>query len=293
MIDARELAQQLDNLPTLPASIVRLQRVVQDDQSSAQDVEAVIRPDPALTANLLRLANSSFFGLPRKVDNVRQAIALLGLKRVFETAVSAAFSDVIPAVIPGYGLQAADFWRHCVAVAVLSEQLASELGMKTPDLTFTAGLLHDLGKLAIGTYLARVSEQAITSVREREVTLFAAESDLLGTNHAEAGVALAERWQLPPQIALVARGHHGCERQACGSDRDLVDLIHVADGLAHSLGYGADVGELARRIDSDAISELGLRPRRVERVVCRSVDQIDEMTEMMFNVDSSANGERK
>jgi putative nucleotidyltransferase with HDIG domain len=294
MIDAREIAQHLEHLPTLPASVVRLQRVVQDEQSSAQDIEAVIKPDPALTANLLRLANSSFFGLPRKVDSVRQAIALLGLKRVFETAISAAFSDVIPSIIPGYGLRAVQFWQHSVAVAIFSEQLARELELETPAMTFTAGLLHDLGKLAIGTYLARVCDEAVQTVREGQITLFAAEQQLLGTDHSETGHMLAEKWQLPEEIVMVASCHHTCSQQIAEDKRRIVELVHVADCLAHSLGFGADLGELARRIDQASVVKLGIKPRRIERVVCRAVDQIDEMTEMMFNpTEHPPHGERQ
>jgi len=111
-------------LPLLPSSVMRLRTVLDDPRSSADAVEAVVRPDAALTGNLLRMANSAFFGVPRRIESVRQAITLLGMRRVYEAAVGASFLCLIPERLLGYGLEASAFWRHCVAVAVLGERLA-------------------------------------------------------------------------------------------------------------------------------------------------------------------------
>jgi HD-like signal output (HDOD) protein len=137
---------QLKRLPTLPAAAARISDLAHDDTASARDWEMAIKPDPALTANLLRLANSSFFGYRGQIESARHAITLLGTKRVFDAAMGAGFAKVIPTSIPGYGLSAPAFWQHSTAVAILSERLAARLLGGAPALAFTSGLLHDIGK---------------------------------------------------------------------------------------------------------------------------------------------------
>ncbi len=276
MIALPTVLARVKTLPTLSAAAVRLSELARDPRSSAADFENLIRPDPALTANLLRVANSAFFGLRNRVESVRHAVTVLGLTRVSEVAAAAAFAPVIPARLPGYDIEAASFWQHSVAVAVLSERLATELKMPRPDLTFTAGLLHDIGKLAIGAFVSQESTEILGRVRGG-LAFVSAEREVLGVDHAEVGALVAEAWRLPAAVASVARWHHAPDAVPEVAGRELVDLVHAADGLAHALGLGADVGELARQIAPGAEARLGIRARRLERVAGASLDVIREM----------------
>ncbi|MBN1824778.1 MAG: HDOD domain-containing protein [Candidatus Eisenbacteria bacterium] len=280
MIGKEEILKRIQSLHTLPASTARLSALVNDPKAGASDFEAVIRPDPALTANLLRMANSAYFGLSREVTSVRQAITLLGIKRVYEVASSVTFSRMLPATVPGYEIDATHFWLHCVGVAVLAERLAEELGRKAPDLIFTAGLLHDMGKLAIGSFLVDASEEVFGRVLDDSIDLAAAEKIVLGMDHADVGSDLAEHWNLPGPVSWAARWHHNPGEAPENVDRNLVDLVHVADGLAHSLGLGADRGELARTILPSAIERLGVNVRRLEFTASETIGQIYGMTEL-------------
>jgi putative nucleotidyltransferase with HDIG domain len=279
VIRAGQILERIKSLPTLSASTLRLSQLIRDDRSSAADFEKVIRPDLALTANLLRVANSAYFGLRNRAESVRQAITLLGLKRVFDVATSAALAPAIPARLPGYEVDARTFWIHSAAVAVLSERIAAELRLKTPDLLFTAGLLHDVGKLAVCAFVAEEQEQilALTSAGRPFVL---AEKDVLGVTHAELGGSVAEAWSLPQAVAWSARWHHAPTAAPADVDATLVALVHVADALAHQLGFGADAGELARNIDLEAASRLGLNVRRLESVASGSLEHIRELGEL-------------
>jgi putative nucleotidyltransferase with HDIG domain len=276
VIAASVVLAGVKELPTLSAAAVRLAALARDPRSSAADFEGVIRPDPALTANLLRVANSAYFGLRSRAGSVRQAITLLGLKRVSEVAAAAALAPVIPARLPGYELAAPGFWLHSVAVAVLSERLAQELRLRPPDLTFTAGLLHDMGKLAIGAFVGRASGAILERARGGRAFVDA-ERAVLGVDHAEVGAAVARAWSLPPVLADAARWHHAPGETPPEADRLLVDLVHAADALAHALGLGADAGELARSVDPGAQARLRLRPRRLEHVAGDCLDEIREL----------------
>lgn len=272
---------RMQSLPTLPHAVSRLYALLQDQETSASDFEKVIKPDAALTGNLLRMANSSYFGLPRRVTGIRQAITLMGLKRVFEAATSASFIRLIPPRLSGYDISASGFWLHSCAVAIIGERLAKVFAHRTPDLIFTAGLLHDMGKLVLCLFID--DPDAIRSgVRDRQLSLVAAERLVTGTDHAELGAELGAKWNLPGQVIETARWHHnpmGIENEV---DHTLVDLVHIANALAHMMGYGTDSGELARPADEAVIERVGVSVQQLEQVASDTVEQIQEMSQL-FN----------
>lgn len=277
MSTLERILESADRLPTMSTAVSRLHTLIHDPRAGASDLERVIKPDPTLTANLLRMANSPLFGAPRRVTSVKHAITLLGMKRVYEAAVSASFIKLIPSRLPGYEMESKKFWDHSGAVAVLAERLATELGLKAPDLIFTAGLLHDVGKLVIGAFLAEQSAQMRAQLVQAETTLYATEQELLGTTHAEVGAGLCEKWQLPRQLAWAARWHHQPESIAAEVDHVLVDLVHVANNLSHAIGFSTDTGELARSVDPTSMTRLGLTVQRLEHLAGTTLEFVSAM----------------
>jgi putative nucleotidyltransferase with HDIG domain len=276
VISTEQVLLRVKKLPTLSSTLVRLWALSGDSLAGAADFEKVIRPDPSLTANLLRVANSAYFGLRCRAESVRHAVTLLGLKRTCELATSVAFAPVIPARLPGYDIDAAAFWTHSVAVAVFSERLAAELRAGTPDLIFTAGLLHDIGKLVVGSLVADQQDAIMERVRQGE-TFIGAERAVLGLDHGDLGAVVAQAWSLPPAVTWVARWHHRPAQVPPEADRTLVGLVHAADALAHAMGLGADRGELARGVDGGVERELGVKARQLESVASGALDGIREM----------------
>ena len=279
MIAPALVLSRVKELPALSATALRLAELARDDRSGATDFERVVRPDPALTANLLRVANSAYFGLRCRAESVRQAVTVLGVKRVSEVAAAVALAPVIPARLPGYELEASAFWLHSVAVAVLAERLSLQLGLRCPDLTFTAGLLHDIGKLAIGAFVADDAPSILIRTRGG-LPFVAAEQAVLGLDHGQVGGLVAEAWSLPPAAAAAARWHHAPGAAPEDALQVLIDLVHVADGLAHTLGLGADAGELARGMDAGVEERLGFRVRDLEQTAGKSLDEIRELASL-------------
>lgn len=278
----REIIKQARALPTAPTVVAELSLLLKSEDARAQDFERIIRPDPALTANLLHLANSAYFGVRRQISSVRQAVAFLGTDRVFELASSAWFCQVLPDRIPGYDVSSKSLWIHSVAVGVLCEQLASACHMRPPEMAFTAGLLHDIGKLVIGALLVDKLDFVLLDIRENQRSFIEAERRALGTDHAEVGEMLCNMWGLPPNLAWAAGRHHNPASAPKEADRVLIDLIHLADGIAHSLGFGYDIGELARTVDDTVLDRLLITPAAVDRAMTDCVvNQIWEMGDMV------------
>lgn len=279
MIDRAAVTRDIKGLPTLPTVVARLSALLSDDRASLGDFEKALLPDPALTANVLRLANSAYFGATRKASTAKQAITMLGTKRLFELATSASFLAVIPEFLPGYGIEARQFWMHCVAVGVFAERLGQRLGKGLPDLAFTAGLLHDIGKLVVGAYIAKHTPELTAKLGEGRTAFISAEATVLGLDHAEVGGEVAEKWNLPAAIGVAARWHHQPQRAPSGDI--LVALVHCADALAHLLGFGADLGGLARRVEPTALERLKLDLPAIEAVASGSVDQVLELGKLL------------
>lgn len=281
MITQQAILSKVKEIPALSASVQRVYRLTQDPNANATHFEEAIRPDPALTANLLRLANSAFFGSRKEISSVRHAVAFLGQKRVFDLAVSAGFGRVLPEHLPGYQLASDDYWRHCIAVAVMGENIAKELGFAAPDLVFTAGLLHDIGKLVIGSFLDAASAELGAQLEAPDLSFVDAERAALGNDHCEIGATVAQHWDLPEAIALCCQWHHQPSAAPDSPHRLLVDLVHAANGLAHMMGWGADKGELRRNVDPSVVERLGIKARRLEAVVGLSMQQIEEMSRFL------------
>jgi putative nucleotidyltransferase with HDIG domain len=281
MIGTESILKKIKSLPSMPDLIARLHQTINDPKCSVADLERIIRTDSSLTTNLLRMANSAFFGLPRKVNDIQFAVTLLGSTRVFEAATGSSFLRLIPDRLPGYEIDARSYWIHSVAVAILTEQLTKEIGMRPLRLAFTAGLLHDIGKLVIGTFLAEEANRVREQLDKRALSFIGVEQAVLGTDHAQVGATLAERWDLPPIFAWAARWHHKPSQATLEVDRVLVDLIHTADALAHLMGYGADIGELQREIEPDVPKRLNLSERHMERAIAAAKPAIEQMGEMI------------
>ncbi|MEZ5063425.1 MAG: HDOD domain-containing protein [bacterium] len=276
MIAKETILQRVQALPALSTAVAELASLRDDPLATALAYERVIRPDPALSTNFLRLANSAHFGTRHEIKTVRAALALLGTKRLYEVVVGAALHGVLPERLPGYEVDLPGFWRHCAAVAALSERLSTELRVGAPDFVFTAGLLHDIGKLVIGSFLAAESAEVLARVRGSEKTFIDAEHEVLGWDHSEIGAEVARAWRLPEAVVDTARWHHS-PSECPTANRTLVDMVHVADGLAHSLGMGADTGELARRIEVPAMQRLHVTARTLERIACDSLANIKDL----------------
>ncbi len=280
MITRNDILARVKHLPSISNVIVKLADLLNNPHSSAADFEKIVRNDPALTANLLRIANSAFFGCPREVTSVKQAITLMGVGRVFEIAASASFMKILPETIPGYEMNAEMFWLHSMAVAVLSEKLSRELKIKTPDLIFTAGLLHDIGKLAIASYLNDEKDTIMQEIKVGGKALVQIEKNVLGMDHSEVGLIVAEEWNLPPRLGLAARYHHTPDDLPEKQDCLLADLVHVANCLAHMIGYGSDIGEMHRVIDPRVMERLKFKVQVLERVASGATSEIQAMGEL-------------
>jgi putative nucleotidyltransferase with HDIG domain len=281
MIDPKEIIAGIKQLPAFSTTIVRLTALMQNPQVEPAQFEAIIQHDIGVTANLLRVANSAYYGFSRKIVSVREAITLLGMRRLLEIGSLVAMENVVPKTLPGYGLDSGAYWRHSVAVAILADRLAKVRKLVTPSYLFTAGLLHDIGKLVISSHLTQrmVDVQAALAVTGKSFT--ECERELLGSDHAVIGGELGKAWKLPEEIVEVIVGHHTPNDLNHRQGQVVVDLVHAADCLSHSLGFGSDIGELKRHVEDAAIVRLNIHPTDLETTASLALREIEELSQFI------------
>ncbi|MEB3245021.1 MAG: HDOD domain-containing protein [Vampirovibrionales bacterium] len=264
-MNAEQFIESIDQLPQLPQAVIRLTQRMEDPDVSADDLAEIIRIDPNLTAQMLRLCNSAAYGLSRKIDTVKDAVAILG----FNTLKSMAYTIIshlsLKRDLPGYFLKSGDLWLHGVTGAFYARHIAQKHLPKPqkldPELAFTAALLRDIGKIVlanqVGTNYAVIDRYAA----HHQVGFDEAEKEIIGVSHTEVGMAIARKWQLPERMVLVIGYHHNPENipaETPDSDKRLLACVHLADGLATLLGNGIGGDGMMYQLHYPSIIEAGL-----------------------------------
>jgi putative nucleotidyltransferase with HDIG domain len=275
-----EILRAIDSVESLPTASLILIRDLQNPEVSAADVARAVELDPSMTANLLRLANSAYFGAPRAVGSVREAVFRLGTKRIFNLVITTLAAPLLHRPVRGYDMPPDESLKHSVAVAVGTEALAAELGLTPPVRAFAAGLMHDIGKLLFGTFLEVEIEPVLALAASEKVSFDEAERQVLGIDHAELGALLLESWHLPGDIVQAVRFHH--RPDAAPSHNPLItDLVHVADQLCTMGGLGNGVDGLNYRPSEATLARLGINNHRAERTLSAIMSGLSRLDEFV------------
>jgi putative nucleotidyltransferase with HDIG domain len=261
----RQVISNIRNLPTPPIVFHQIQRAINDPKASAGQVAAVLAEDPAMSVKVLKLTNSAFYGLAREIESVKQAVVVIGMEAIKNLVLSASVIDMFKG--KDYDPEFQDqFWRHSLATAFASRMLAHKLrqqGMVDPDTAFSAGLLHDIGKIVMACFL-KDEFSAIALAREENPDLDDSllEHKVLGYTHSEIGGLLAEQWKLPRKLSEAIIYHH---RPDENTDSDCLPyIVHIGDHVA-KLTF-SDQSQLARlqRLDNEVLDHMGTASENIE-----------------------------
>ncbi|OGG46366.1 MAG: hypothetical protein A3F84_03250 [Candidatus Handelsmanbacteria bacterium RIFCSPLOWO2_12_FULL_64_10] len=251
---------KIDNLPTLPTVYAEVERLCQNPDVDAEDLSRVIEADPSITLKLLRLANSAFFGFTRKISSVKDAISLLGNQTVKNAVLSISIFSATQDQKETAGLDRKRFWQHSAGVGSIARFLARKLRIEREE-CFTAGILHDVGKVILDGLFSDYYAPVIRASAEQNIPIFQAEQEELGLTHTAVGQELAASWQIPDPLIEGITYHHW----PGGADRDpqLASLVHVADVLCRNAGVGSGGDELVPVADDFAFRKLGIDADRI------------------------------
>lgn len=254
-LDAERIVTKVLKVAALPAVAIKFSEAIKDPLTSNQDLEYIVSEDSALASKVLMIANSALFNFPSKINTISKAVTIIGHKQLSQIILScsivAVFKD-IPQKIVDMDL----FWRHSIAVATASRILAAFRHEQNIEKYFTAGLLHDIGKLIIFSEAPKYALEVIEESEKSNELIHKVEKNILGFDHAKLGAMLLKKWKLPDDVVSAVYYHH----IPSVSSGDIVtpSIVHVADIISHSLQYGSSGEKFVPTLNGKAWDSLGL-----------------------------------
>ncbi len=273
-ITIEEIVSKTTDLPTIPAAAIKVMRETQNPESSAATIARILVTDQALSARVLRLANSAYYGLVRKVTDLQDAVVILGMKSVKNLALVASTYPWMQRPITGYCLGPEQMWQHAFGAAV-GAQLVARISKKAPeDVAFTAGLLHDIGKVALSVWLENKVGAILLYAGREGLSFDEAERRILGYDHCQVGFHLATEWNLPEEVAHAALWHHDPDKAK--HDQVIADCVHIGDYICSSMGFGLGGDGLLYKFSENSLERLGLKPEDLDQITDEFVMRYEE-----------------
>jgi putative nucleotidyltransferase with HDIG domain len=279
MITIQRLMDMIGELSPLSPTGPKLAQVVADQNSTVDDIASVIRYDQALTLDILKYANSVMSSSARTIATIKDAVVRLGGARILERVVARHVKGIMQSELASYGYSEKDLWRHSVAAAVATEQIGSLTKSKTAGLSFTAALLHDIGKLILGRAAPFNDMESVFRMIAAEippVTCEQAERSVLGFSHADIGADIALSWQLPATIVEAIRHHHSTNY----TEEPVTDAVKAANIVARTIGEGIGNEGMSLAVDADLGKRLGLSRDQFETVCANSSRRLSTVLSM-------------
>jgi HD-like signal output (HDOD) protein len=274
--------QEISHIATLPEVTMKIIQLVEDPDSTANDLNKVISNDPALGARILKVVNSAFYGLPGQIGSINRAIVLLGLNAVKNIAIAASLAKLFRGGKIANNFDARDLWSHSIASATGTKLLAKHAGLGLPDEAFLAGLIHNIGIMVeIQARRPKFVEVMEKLEANPDLKLREAEQEILGATHEQFGTALCKLWKFPQSFQYVTGFHHN-PMDLNEKNRMLTGLVHIADILAAKLELGFSRGTEADEIDPALLLQLNLTQEQIDEVA-QALPEAMEETKALFS----------
>jgi HD-like signal output (HDOD) protein len=264
----RRALREAKSLPTLPAIISKLTRMAEDPETTSEQMGKVISKDHILAIKLLKLVNSAFYGFPQKISSLSSAIILLGFNVIKSLIISSSIFELMEE-------QDVELWEHSLGCAVICSVLAKRLDVNDPEEISTAGLVHDIGKVAIKMELPHQFKKILSATEKEELSVLGAEEKILGISHAEVGGWLSKSWNLPSKLVEPITCHH--EPAKAKDEKLATAIVHFSDILVRGMGYGHGADIWVPPMSKQAWDMLGLTADDLDEI-------IEEVEEKLWDV---------
>lgn len=279
MRDIEVILKSIEKLPPFPMAVKRALKILDDPDASVAELISVVQYDQAITANVLKLCNSAYYGLRRKVRSLREGLVLLGNAELRDIILSSTVVQFLQQENRGYELARGELWKHAIASAIISRIVSDEvLESENPSL-FTAALLHDIGKVVLGSFVEQYFEQMIILVFEKGYSFAEAETETLGINHAEVGGKIAELWLFPEEIVQAIRLHHNPEEAS--DDDSITPIIYLANIITISMGIGVGCYGLSYRGKEQIMKRYGLKTKDLQKIMVGFYDEYNKTQDIL------------
>lgn len=274
----RKILDGIEKVPTLPIVVNKLLEMIENPKTCAEDVNRIIRMDQALTLRVLKIVNSAFYGFPRQVATVTQAVVILGFNAVKSLTLSASVIHVFS----NKGSDEFDvraFWEHSICTGVMANMAGRRINYPLPEECLIAGILHGIGKLIFDQYLHDLFLEAVRKARKEKKLLHQAEWEIFGTDHCRVGVILAEKWKLPLQ--LVEAINHYPTPASAHFNPTLASLVHLGNYIARKKRCGDPGDQVVPRMNEDAKKILKLTQPDIDQLLTVADAELEKVEDLI------------
>ena len=280
MTNIDDIIHSIDSLTPIPPVAAQIMALAEDENSSMSDIADLVIHDPSITATLLKICNSAYFGLSRQIESVRDAITLLGLDQIVELILLNGTADSFKDEPDGYGLGEGELWHHAVLSAHVAKVLAENNGWASnKHLIFTAALLKDIGKIVMGRYVAFSYEKINILVHSKGYSFNEAEKEIIGMNHEELGARIGKKWRFGDKLIYMIRNHHLAD-ETCRNDPETA-LVYLADIVCMMIGYGTSLDGLAYRFYGEVLDRMRLTEKDLYNVIFDAGEQRQKIEKLL------------
>ncbi|MEN6317566.1 MAG: HDOD domain-containing protein [Syntrophaceae bacterium] len=274
-----EILKSVKNIPAFPAVALKVMELIDDPDFSLMDLADIIKYDQAISANILRICNSAYFGLRYKVETIRDAVMRLGQQNIIR-AVQAAGVSRFYKNAKGYGIEASKLWEHSVGVALMSQILSKRIFHCEDARLYATSLLHDIGKVIMGEFVDQSFLKIYSLVSEKGISFLEAEEEVIGINHAELGGKIASHWNFPADMRDAIIYHHRPDLMPDGGSQSAW-LVYLADQACIMMGIGLGSDGLAYKGLSEAIVRLQIRQKDFEECIMMMLGDLERAKELL------------
>lgn len=280
MQELDDYIDKVKNLPPAPRILPELLGLLRKEDIDSSRVVELISYDPAITAAVLRLCNSSFFAGAEPADNLQEAVARIGFGQVYQLVAAVSGAKLLGSPQRGYGIDSGELWKHSVTAAVAAQLLAVDKGADA-GLVFTASLLHDIGKIVLAEALEHIYARLVVESQDSQASMLETEKRLLGVNHAEVGGRLLTRWKFPPNLVAAVAFHHQPSGADGDANRELAAYVYLGNMIAYFMGYGYGHHAFALRGRSEALDILRLSADALPEYMIKTFDKLQTVESLL------------
>ncbi|MBW2109015.1 MAG: zinc-ribbon domain-containing protein [Deltaproteobacteria bacterium] len=256
----KHILKNVGQLPPMPQTVLKAREIITDQ---------------AIAARVLKLANSSYYGLSGKVASIQHASVVLGHKALAELVTMGGTAAILGTTLPGYGLDAGELWRHCLGVAFGARLIANKKNPALSNDAFAAGLLHDAGKLILDPYILERREAFQNFIADSDDGFLAAEKAILAFDHCEIAAEVCKQWNIPKALTTAIRYHHYPSRS---QNDPLAYIVHMADGIAMMTGLGLGIDGMMYEFEEDAMAFLDLHEQDLDGIMAEVLESVQKIS---------------
>ena len=279
MTSLQVLIKEIKNIKPIPAVVNSLLGIVDDPNASMKDITKIIQYDPAITADVLRTANSAYFGLKHPAETIQEAATMIGTDRLVDMVMLKVSAQVTKGAQKGYDLHEGALWKYSVSSALIAKQVADQLDLPNKNNIFTASLLKDIGKTVLDKFIQDGFEKIYNLVVNENFSFMEAEKQIIGVNHAELGGMIAKMWKFSPKMVGIIRNHH-LTSETMVRDNDIA-VVYLSDCICMMMGMGVGADGLAYRFHRQAMEHIGISAEDTLKIIAEFTCRMEEVEALL------------